>query len=164
MDRHMSDARNMGLSVSMQALAEHPELVIAQTAKTLGVSVATAAKILTSVGMSILMTNDNVSDTERSDTEAASRSQRQSRAAAGPSAVASRSSAAASSARSATESGSNGQPVLGSFEPAGDADLCVVVKQSELPAPSPFSARKRRRPRAFVSLYIPRRHLRKLRQ
>lgn len=139
LDRHMSDARNMGLSVSMQALAEQPELVIAKTAKTLGVSVATAAKILTSVGMSLLVENGNASDAERSEAEAtSSRASHQN----------------ASSRRSIGATGEcsiSGQPILGSFEPNGVADLCVVVGQSELPAPSPFSARKRRRPRAIVS-------------
>jgi hypothetical protein len=152
LDRHMSDARNMGLSVSMQALAEQPELVIAKTAKTLGVSVATAAKILTSVSMSILMTNGGIPDNEKSDDEPRRTSQLYKRPQAATRAIGAPQPASARSlaAQGVSERSVDGQPVLGSFEPSGDADLCVVVGQSEMPAPSPFSARKRRRPRAFV--------------
>lgn len=148
----MSDARNMGLSISMQALAEQPEMVIAKTAKTLGVSVATAAKILTSVGMSILMTNGQSSDVEHSDRENGQKAHRQKRTQAKDVLVSSTQAPPQPVANANVASDSQyRQPVLGSFQPNGDADLCVVVGQSELPAPSPFSARKRRRPHAFVS-------------
>ena len=162
-DRTLVDARNMGLSISIDALAEQPELVVAKTARSLGVSSETAAKILTSVGMSLLMNSGGDSSTGQSSLQRKQeRRERKSRiapklaqterdAGAAPSASTSAVTIEEQAQPSAEQAPMKYVPVLGDFEPAGEADLCVVVGQSEMPAPSPFSARKKRRPRTFVS-------------
>lgn len=165
-DRNLIDAHNMGLSVSIEALAEQPEAVVAKTARSLGISTETAAKILTSVGMSLLMRSDSHSRDvfvePRPSTSAisdeASKQQQESRvvqsSASGP--IPSTSAQPATSVAQPANSNVNKtfEPVLGDFAPAGEADFCVVVGASDAPAPSPFSARKRRTrssTRGFVS-------------
>ena len=164
-DRTLVDARNMGLSISIDALTEQPELVIAKTARSLGVSSETAAKILTSVGMSLLMNPGGDSSTGQSSLQRKQeRRERRNRIAPKPvhtEVDAGAAPIASTSAVTVEEHAQPGEqaplkyvPVLGDFEPAGEADLCVVVGQSEMPAPSPFSARKKRRPRTFVSWIV----------
>lgn len=173
-DRNLIDAHNMGLSVSIEALAEQPEAVVLKTARSLGVSTETAAKILTSVGMSLLMrSNGHDKDVfaEPRPSSSSSRdlpvNQQQTQAQAGTSATAA-GPVASTSAQSAingvatpAEANNNVSktftPVLGDFAPSGEADLCVVVGATDAPAPSPFSARKRRTrssTRNFVSVIV----------
>lgn len=161
-DRNLIDAHNMGLSVSIEALAEQPEAVVLKTARSLGISTETAAKILTSVGMSILMRSNGHDRDVFAEPRPSSSSGKDSGAAtanghmaggsrAAP--VASTSAAVASPFMSAMSKDQGGppktisktfEPVLGDFAPSGEADLCVVVGATDVPAPSPFSARKRK--------------------
>lgn len=170
-DRNLIDAHNMGLSVSIEALAEQPEAVVLKTAKSLGVTTETAAKILTSVGMSLLMRSNGHERDVFAEPRPSSSSSRdlptnepQTQAQAAPSAnsvgpAASTSAQPASNSISNTDANKNTSktftPVLGDFAPSGEADLCVVVGATDAPAPSPFSARKRKTrssTRNFVSL------------
>jgi hypothetical protein len=190
-ERHLSDARNMGISISINALAEQPEAVIEKTARTLGVTKETAAKILTSVGMSLLMNGGSAGSVDETPTDIMEAEQsmhieqhgetstrkgkgkqlHRLEASAAPNHAPEEGSGLsflASDARFATEPQPEIQiapspstlpappvsnvnvPIMGDFTPSGGADLCVVVSNN-VPAPSPFSARKRRRPRRMVS-------------
>lgn len=169
-DRNLIDAHNMGLSVSIEALAEQPEAVVLKTARSLGISTETAAKILTSVGMSILMRShghDRDVFAEPRPSASSSKEPAVSNPQAAPSAstsipTSSTATPVALDIGSATTAGQSipqtvsktFEPVLGDFAPSGEADLCVVVGATDAPAPSPFSARKRRTrtsTRGFVS-------------
>lgn len=172
-DRNLIDAQNMGLSVSIEALAEQPEAVVLKTARSLGISTEIAAKILTSVGMSILVrSNGHDRDVFAEPRPSSSSSNREPTAANGQASISTNPASAPPASRSeasmqaleaaATSNVSTTQkmsktfePVLGDFAPSGEADLCVVVGASDAPAPSPFSARKRRTrtsTRNFVSI------------
>lgn len=203
--RYLTDARNLGISISISALAEQPEYVVKKTAKSLGVSEEVAAKILTSVGMSILMNGMGTPVPEDSGNVFAQLEhqtapganeigfqspQRQGKgkelprvptqqvqlqlqqlqsghsiSVLQPIPVNGTSANGQSATASAGPSASNGQastmplptinaPIMGDFSPSGGADLCVVVGADDnMPAPSPFSARKRRRPRRMVSWF-----------
>lgn len=161
-DRNLIDAHNMGLSVSIEALAEQPEAVVLKTARSLGISTEMAAKILTSVGMSILMRSHGQDrDVFVEPRPSSSSSSREPLSTNTQASVANNSTSApiASTSASITQNSQNAatkshstaqkmsktfEPVLGDFAPVGEADLCVVVGASDAPAPSPFSARKRR--------------------
>lgn len=169
-DRNLIDARNMGLSISFNALANHPKTVINKTARTLGVAPETAAKILTSVGMSILFNNGSIQSQPIPAEDAAEEEEKEEESipkkGRGKQRLPPRpvgmdedtpSEATATAKPSTTTSKPEpsrtlkpNAPILGNFEPAGEADLCVVVS-NDAPAPSPFSARKRRRTRRLVS-------------
>jgi hypothetical protein len=177
-DRNLIDAHNMGLSVSIEALAEQPEAVVLKTARSLGISTEVAAKILTTVGMSILMRSNGH---ERRDVFAeprlSSSSSKDPASANSPGQLAngpvSHESASHPVASTSTffaqpngSTATNGQstsqnvsktfePVLGDFAPSGEADLCVVVGATDAPAPSPFSARKRKTRASTRSLVSP---------
>lgn len=155
-DRNLIDAHNMGLSVSIDALAEQPEAVVLKTARSLGISTEMATKILTSVGMTILVnatggsSRENQSESRQSSTGSKDQLSSAPVALAGPMSLHSSQNVPASLAP-ATGSRSlpnqvrkTFEPVLGDFAPTGEADLCVVVGANEGPAPSPFSARKKR--------------------
>jgi hypothetical protein len=163
----------MGLSVSIEALAEQPEAVVLKTARSLGISTEMAAKILTSVGMSILMSSNggprDVFIEPRPSTSSSKDHhlvEAHQNAVAGPSTLQPVASTSAAGSNTTTTAGQTStappqkktfEPVLGDFAPAGEADLCVVVGATDMPAPSPFSARKRKTrssTRNFVSLYL----------
>lgn len=160
-DRNLIDAHNMGLSVSIEALADQPEAVVLKTARSLGISTEMAAKILTSVGMSILMrsnghdrdvfTEPRPSASSSKDVAAANKPGQTTNGSDFASVASTSSSFPPADGSTATNGSSTSQnvsktfePVLGDFAPSGEADLCVVVGATDAPAPSPFSARKRR--------------------
>ena len=162
-DRNLMDARNMGLSISIDALAKHPEAVIAKTAKTLKVNSEIAAKILTSVGLAILMNSGAGKRSEESDAILRQTSYFQAILAkeaatlrSFPESIAQESGANDLTAKPIGEHCPGSEvpepgPIMGTFAPSSLADLCVIVSANGDPAPSPFTVRKSRS-RRFVGL------------
>ena len=169
LERNLIDARNMGLSISINALAEHPEAVITKTARTLGVIPEIAAKILTTVGMSILIDSGANAPTSRKkrktrETEATQCTSQKlkeghtlSTVPFAPAGVSGDAAATVNTKLPATADAkldpamSSARPIMGNFLPSGAADLCTVVSENGFLAPSPFSARRVRQRRSVSS-------------
>jgi hypothetical protein len=134
-------------TISMSALAENPRAVVAETAQNLGVNRTTAAKILASVGISVLMGNEGASESNR-------RSPRGARRRPGENA---KTEEKDSSQSTAVTSLPPRAPPMGTFFPSATGpESTVVIDGSSNPVPSPFSSKKtrslRRVSRSKVSL------------
>lgn len=133
-DRSLIDASNLGLSLSIEELATNPEAVVAETARSLRIPPSVASRILASIGMTLLLGGDN-EGTNTADLLDGSVSDADSMP----------------NASTRPETPGRGvkrayEPTMGTFAPAGNVELCVIVApQASRPVPSPFSARKRRR-------------------
>ena len=133
-DRSLVDASNLGLSLSIEELATNPEAVVAETARSLRIPPSVASRILASIGMTLLLGGDN-EGTNTADLLDGSVSDADST----PNATTRLETPARGAKRTY-------EPTMGTFAPAGNVELCVVVApQANQPVPSPFSARKRRR-------------------